>query len=114
MPLNCLARPTIPATSVAPLIVPWFPWPERSFIFPSAVRVSMSYARMGSPTMRVNPEVRVIVPSVAWGLMEYVPAGVLEDVAKRRFAVHVALHEGGVNVQAVPEGRFVQEYWRVW
>src|SRR5437867_9883794 len=97
--------------SVVPIIVPSFPWLERSFMSPAPVRVCMSYARRGSPTVRVNPDVRVTVPSVAWTLTEYVPAGVLEDVAKTRFAVHVALHEGGVNVQVVPEGKFVHEYW---
>jgi len=64
--------------------------------------------------MSVNPDARVIVPSVDWRLTEYVPAGVPEDVAMTKFAVHVALHEGGVNVQVVPEGRLVQEYWTVW
>src|SRR2546422_4889674 len=100
--------------AVVPVIVPSIPCPERSFISPEPVRVSMSYARTGSPTTSLNPEVRVIVPSVAWRLTEYVPAGVLEDVAKTRFAVLVGLPEGGVNVQTAPAGRFVQEYWTLW
>ena len=62
--LKCLARPTLPATSVVPVIVPSFPCPERSFMSPGPVKLSMSYARTGSPTVRVNPEVRVIAPSV--------------------------------------------------
>src|SRR5207249_3482371 len=37
-PSNSLARPTFPATSVVPVIVPSFPCPERSLIFPSEVR----------------------------------------------------------------------------
>jgi len=61
--------------------------------------------------MRVNPEVRVTVPSVAWTLMAYVPAGVVAAVAKTRFVVHVGLHVVGVNVQVVPDGRDAQEYW---
>jgi len=43
--------------------------------------------------------------------MAYVPAGVLEDVARTRFAVQEGLHVGGVNVHVVPVGSDVQEYW---
>src|SRR2546426_8303719 len=100
--------------SVVPVIIPSFPCPERSLISPEPVRVSMSYARRGSPTVSVNPEVRVIVPSVAWTPTTYVPGGVLADVASTRFAVHVGLHADGVNVHAVPEGRLGQEYWTLW
>src|SRR6266571_1892529 len=46
-PLNSLARPTFPGTSVVPVITPSLPCLERSFISPVLVRVSMSYARMG-------------------------------------------------------------------
>jgi len=74
----------------------------------------MSYASTGSPTVSVNPDVRVIVPSVAWMLTEYVPAGVLEDVARIRFAVQEGLHVSGVNVHVVPVGRDAQEYWTLW
>src|SRR5207245_5142548 len=100
--------------SVVPIIVPSFPWLERSFMSPAPVRVCMSYARRGSPTVRVNPDVRVIVPSVAWTLTTYVPAGVLADVASVRFAVLVGLPVGGVNVHVAPAGRPVQEYWTLW
>src|SRR2546427_6967467 len=99
---------------VVPVIVPSLPWPERSFIFPSAVRVSMSYAKRGSPTVRVNPEVRVIVPSVARTLTAYVPAGVLDAVASTRFVVIVGLPAGGVNAHVAPAGRPEQEYWTLW
>src|SRR2546422_5348520 len=61
--------------------------------------------------MRVNPELRVIVPSVAWTLATYVPAGVLEEVASVRFAVPVGLPASGVKVHVAPAGRPVQEYW---
>ena len=61
--------------------------------------------------MRVNPEIRVIVPSVAWTLPTYVPGGVLDDVASVRFAVLVGLPEGGVNVHVAPAGKPAQEYW---
>ena len=71
----------------------------------------MSYARRGSPTVRLNPEVRVIVPSVAWTFTVYVPGGVLDEVASVRFAVLVGLPVGGVNVHVAPAGRPVQEYW---
>src|SRR2546426_7375324 len=64
--------------------------------------------------VRVNPEVRVIVPSVAWTLTAYVPAGVLDVVASTRVAVLVGLPEGGVKVQVLPDGRPVQEYWTLW
>src|SRR3989441_10282590 len=111
VPLQCLARPTTPGTSVVPVSVPSFPWPERSFMSPEPVRVSMSYARRGSPTVSVNPEVRVIVPSVAWTLTTYVPGGVLDEVASVRFAVLVGLPVAGVNVPVAPTGRPVQEYW---
>src|SRR6266571_895297 len=96
---------------LVPVIVPSFPSPEKSFISPVPVRVSMSYAKSGSPTVSENPEVRVIVPSVAWMLTTYVPGGVPEDVARTRLAVQVGLHVGGVNVQVVPAGSDVQEYW---
>src|SRR5436309_11000671 len=66
---------------------------------------------MGSPTVRVNPEVRVIVPSVAWTLTTYVPEGVLDEVASVRFAVLVGFPVGGVNVHVAPAGKPVQEYW---
>src|SRR3989442_9541146 len=68
----------------------------------------------GSPTVRVNPKVRVIVPSVAWTLTTSVTAGVLDDVASVRFAVLVGLPVGGVNVHVAPAGRPVQEYWTLW
>src|SRR5947209_2717279 len=113
-PSNCLALPTFPTTSVVPVIGPSLPCPERSFISPEPVRVSMSYARGGSPTVRVNPEVRVIVPSVAWTLTTYVPAGVLDEVARVRFEVLVGLPVGGVNVHVAPAGNPVQEYWTLW
>src|SRR2546425_5790243 len=74
----------------------------------------MSYASGGSPTVRVNPEVRVIVPSAAWTLTAYVPAGVLDEVASTRVALLVGLPEGGVKVQVLPDGRPVQEYWMLW
>ena len=61
--------------------------------------------------MRVNPEVRVIVPSVAWTLTTYVPGGVLDEVASVRFAVLEGLPVAGVNVHVAPAGRPVQEYW---
>src|SRR2546425_7544096 len=99
---------------VVQVIVLRVPCPERSFIFPSAVRVSMSYATGGSPTVSVNPEVRVIAPSVACTLTAYVPAGVPDEVATTRVAVLVGLPEGGVNVQVLPGGRLVQEYWTLW
>jgi len=70
----------------------------------------MSYARGGSPTVRVNPEVRVIVPSVAWTPTAYVPAGVLDEVVRVRFAVLEGLPVGGVYVHVAPAGRPVQEY----
>src|SRR5438093_7235743 len=97
--------------AVVPVIVPSIPCPERSFISPDRVRVSMSYARRGSPTVTVNPEVRVIVPSVAWTLTTYVPAGVLGDAASVRFAVLVGLPAGGANVHVAPGGRPVKEDW---
>src|SRR2546428_13222088 len=100
--------------SVVPIIVPSLPWLERSFMSPAPVRVCMSYARRGSPTVRVNPDVRVIVPSVAWTLTTYVPAGVLADVASVRIAVLVGFPVGGVNVHVAPAGRPVQEYWTLW
>src|SRR3989475_7529442 len=112
--LKSLARPTLPLTTVVPVIVPSLPCPERSFISPEPVRVSMSYASRGSPTVRLNPEVRVLVPSLAWMLTAYVPAGVLEDVARTRFAVQVGVHVGGVNVHVVPVGSEEQEYWTLW
>src|SRR2546426_7455710 len=114
LPSKFLARPSFPATSVAPVIVPSFPWPERSFMSPEPVRVSMSYATQGSPTVRANPEARVIVPKVAWTFTVYVPGGVLDDVARATLAVLVGSPEGGVNVQVVPDGRPVHEYWTVW
>src|SRR2546427_9747595 len=100
--------------AVVPVIVPSIPCPERSFISPEPVRVSMSYARRGSPTMSVKPEVRVIVPSVAWRLTEYVPAGVLGDVARTRFAGRGAWHEGGGKVKVVPEGRLMRDNGTGW
>src|SRR5207245_3061497 len=66
------------------------------------------------PTVRVNPVVRVIVPSLAWTPTAYVPPGVLEDVPMAKFAVQVGLHAGGVNVQVLPEGRFVHVYRMLW
>src|SRR2546422_6761669 len=59
----------------------------------------------------VNPEVRVIVPSVAWTLTTYVPGGVLDEVASVRFAVVVGLPVAGVNVHVAPAGRPAQEDW---
>src|SRR3989442_12367556 len=100
--------------AVVPVSVPSIPCPERSFIRPAPVRVCMSYARRGSPTVRVNPDVRVIVPSVAWTLTTYVPAGVLADVASVRIAVLVGFPVGGVNVHVAPAGRLVQEYGTLW
>src|SRR3989442_6022518 len=100
--------------AVVPVIVPSIPCPERSFISPELVRVSMSYARRGSPTVSVNPEVRVTVPSVAWTLTTYVPARVLADVASVRIAVLVGFPVGRVNVHVAPAGRPVQEYWTLW
>src|SRR2546425_3723778 len=99
---------------VVPVIVPSLPWPERSSIRLEPVSVSMSYASRGSPTVRVNPEVRVIVPSVAWTLTTYVPGGVLDEVASVRFAVLVGLPAGGVNAHVAPAGRPVQEYSTLW
>src|SRR2546422_11495855 len=97
--------------SVVPVMVPSFPWLERSFMSPAPVRVCMSYARRGSPTARVNPDVRVIVPSVAWTLTTYVPAGVLADVAGVRIAGLAGVPVGGVNAHVAPAGRPVREYW---
>src|SRR5439155_24471887 len=43
--LICRARPILPSTSVVPVSVPWFPSPEKSFISPSGVKVSILYAK---------------------------------------------------------------------
>src|SRR2546426_8894475 len=48
-PVKCLARPTFPAMSVVPVIVPGFAHPARYFIFPSHRRGCVSYIRAGPP-----------------------------------------------------------------
>src|SRR5205823_10736093 len=45
IPLNSRPRPLFPWTPDVPVIAPLFPFPLPSFIFPSGVNVSMSYAK---------------------------------------------------------------------